>query len=69
MNLVRTALNFGYPDKVRLVFDHGFASVHIELGGIAHYLFSLSDLNLPMGKILEQMLTPVLEGAATKETP
>jgi hypothetical protein len=69
MNLVRTALNFGYPDKIRLVFDHGFASVHIELGGIAHYLFSLSDLNLPMGKMLDQMLSPVLEGPATKETP
>jgi hypothetical protein len=69
MNLVRTALNFGYPDKVRLVFDHGFASVHIELGGIAHYLFTLSDLNLPMGKILDQMLSPVLEGPGTKEKP
>jgi hypothetical protein len=70
INRIRLALNFGYPDKVRLVFDHGFASAHIEVGGLAHYLFRLSDLNgLPMGPILDKMLGPVLEGPATKEKP
>jgi hypothetical protein len=70
INRIRLALNFGYPDKVRLIFDHGFASAHIELGGIAHYLFSLSDLNgLPMGPILDKMLGPVRAEPDTKETP
>ena len=33
MNRIRTALTIGYPDRLRLVFDHGFASARLELGG------------------------------------
>ena len=35
MNRIRSALAWGYPKSLRLVFDHGFASAHLELGGLA----------------------------------
>jgi translocation and assembly module TamB len=63
MNRVRWGLNFGYPDHLRLVFDHGFASVHLELGGLAR-LISIGDMKgIPMGPIIDNMLAP------TKDTP
>jgi translocation and assembly module TamB len=63
MNRVRWGLNFGYPDNLRLVFDHGFASVHLELGGLAR-LISIGDMKgIPMGPIIDHVLTP------TKDTP
>jgi translocation and assembly module TamB len=63
MNRVRWGLNFGYPDNLRLVFDHGFASVHLELGGLAR-LISIGDMRgIPMGPIIDNMLAP------TKDTP
>ncbi len=68
MNRVRTALGFGYPDSLRLVFDHGFASAHLELGGLAR-LVSIGELRgIPMGPIVDKVLAPVLEGRDTKET-
>ncbi len=69
INRIRTALYFGYPDSLRLVFDHGFASAHLELGGLAR-LVSIGDLRgMPMGPIVDKMLAPVLDGPHTKETP
>lgn len=69
MNRIRGALRFGYPDSVRLVFDHGFVSAHVELGGLAR-LISIGELRgIPMGPIFDKMLAPVLEGLDTKETP
>jgi translocation and assembly module TamB len=69
INRIRTALNFGYPDSLRLIFDHGFASAHLELGGLAR-LVSIGDLRgIPMGPIVDKMLAPVLDGPYTKETP
>jgi translocation and assembly module TamB len=66
MNRIRTALHFGYPDNLRLVFDHGFASAHLELGGLAR-LVSISELRgIPMGPIVDKMLAPVLDGPGTK---
>jgi hypothetical protein len=43
MNRICSALSFGYPDSMRLWFDHGFASVHLELGGLARWV-SISEL-------------------------
>jgi hypothetical protein len=58
MNRIRTALLFGYPDRLRLVFDHGFASAKLELGGLAK-LVSISELRgIPMGPIIDKFLTP-----------
>lgn len=69
MNRIRTALAFGYPDSLRLVFDHGFASAHLELGGLAR-LVSIGELRgIPMGPIVDKMLAPLLDGTYTKETP
>jgi translocation and assembly module TamB len=69
MNRVRWALSFGYPDNLRLTFDHGFASAHLELGGLAR-LISISDIRgIPMGPIIDKMLAPVLDGPDAKETP
>jgi hypothetical protein len=69
MNRIRTALSLGYPESMRLVFDHGFVSAHLELGGLAR-LISIGDLRgIPMGPIVDKMLAPVLAGPDTKETP
>lgn len=67
MNRVRSLLAFGYPDSLRLVFDHGFASAHLQLGGIAR-LISIGELRgIPMGPIIDKMIAPLLEGPDTKE--
>jgi translocation and assembly module TamB len=69
MNRVRTALAFGYPDSLRLTFDHGFASAHLELGGLAR-LVSIGELRgIPMGPIVDKMLAPVLDGLDAKGSP
>ncbi len=69
MNRVRAALAFGYPDNLRIVFDHGFASAHLQLGGLAQ-LVSISELRgIPMGPIVDKMLAPALAGPDTKEMP
>jgi hypothetical protein len=67
MNRIRGALAFGYPDNLRLVFDHGFASAHLELGGLAR-LVSIGELRgIPMGPIVDRMLAPMLAGPGAKE--
>ncbi len=59
MNRVRSGLSLGYPDHVRLVFDHGFASAHIELGGLGS-LVSIGELRgLPMGPMIDRLLLPL----------
>jgi hypothetical protein len=69
MNRIRTALAFGYPDNLRLVFDHGFASAHLELGGLARFV-RIGDLRgIPMGPIIDKMVAPMLDGSDTKEAP
>ena len=69
MNRVRTASGFGYPDSLRLIFDHGFASAHLELGGLAR-LVSIGELRgIPMGPIVDKMLAPMLDGPDAKEAP
>ncbi|HEX4352105.1 MAG TPA: hypothetical protein VHZ95_04310, partial [Polyangiales bacterium] len=69
MNRIRSALKFGYPDSVRLVFDHGFASAHLELGGLAR-LVSIGELRgIPMGPIVDRMIAQMTSGPDAKETP
>jgi translocation and assembly module TamB len=69
MNRIRAALAFGYPDTLRLVFDHGFASARLELGGLAR-LIRIGELRgIPMGPIVDKMLAPVLSGPDRKEPP
>jgi hypothetical protein len=69
MNRIRSALNFGYPDSLRLVFDHGFASAHLELGGLAR-LVSIGELRgIPMGPIVDKMIAQMIGTADAKEMP
>jgi hypothetical protein len=66
-NRIRTALSLGYPERVRLVFERGFASLHVEMGGLAR-IVSLSDVTgIPMGPLAEKYLGPAL--ATEEATP
>jgi hypothetical protein len=66
-NRIRAALAFGYPDSLRLVFDHGFASAHLQLGGLAR-LVSIADLRgIPMGPIVDKLLARILSEPDTTE--
>ncbi len=60
-NQVRLGLKFGYPKQVRLGFIRGFASLAVELGGIAG-IVSISEISgVPIGPVLESYLAPILE--------
>ncbi len=56
MNRIRTALHFGYPERVRLAFKHGFASAGVSFGGLAS-LISIDDVRgIPIGPLLERVV-------------
>ncbi|WP_338867803.1 hypothetical protein [Myxococcus stipitatus] len=62
-NRVRYALRLGYPDHVRVSFNHGFGSLSITMGGLAR-LVSIDEIRgIPMGPIVDQLLKsmPALE--------
>ncbi|HTP51837.1 MAG TPA: hypothetical protein VMK42_14175 [Anaeromyxobacteraceae bacterium] len=55
-NRIRNALSFGYPDNVRVGFDHGFASMRVNLGGLAKFI-SIDELRgIPTGPLIDKML-------------
>ncbi|HWL86219.1 MAG TPA: hypothetical protein VNO21_10475, partial [Polyangiaceae bacterium] len=59
INRVRSALRFGYPDRLRVTFNHGFASVHVTFGGLAG-LASVGDIRgRPMGPLIDRFIGPV----------
>jgi hypothetical protein len=69
MNRVRSALTFGYPKHLRLLFDHGFASAKLDLGGLAS-LISLDEMRgIPMGPIIDKAFGPVLDAKETQAGP
>ncbi len=56
MNHIRTALNFGYPERVRIAFKHGFASAGVSFGGLAG-LVSVDDVRgIPIGPLMERVV-------------
>ncbi|MCL2776980.1 MAG: hypothetical protein FWD73_03175 [Polyangiaceae bacterium] len=58
VNKLRSAMRFGYPDKLRVSFNRGFASVHVTLGGLARFI-RISDLRgIPIGPVLDQFIPP-----------
>jgi hypothetical protein len=60
VNKLRSAMRFGYPDKLRVSFNHGFASVHVTLGGLARFI-RIGDLRgIPIGPILDQFIPPFI---------
>ena len=60
-NRIRTALSLGYPDRLRLVFDRGFASARIELGGLARLVTIDEIRGIPMGPLIDNLLSPMLD--------
>ena len=65
-NRIRTALSLGHPERVRLLFERGFASLHVEMGGLAS-IVSLSDVTgIPMGPLMEKYLGPALNDSEAK---
>lgn len=60
-NRVRLALKVGYPEQVRLHFSRGFASLSIDLGGIAGIVRIDEIRGIPIGPALAHWLAPFLE--------
>jgi len=55
-NRVRYALRLGYPEHVRVSFNHGFGSLRITMGGLAK-LVSIDEIRgIPMGPIVDQLI-------------
>lgn len=59
-NRVRLALKVGYPKQVRLHFSRGFASLAIELGGLAGVVRIDEIRGIPIGPVLGHFLAPLL---------
>ena len=58
-NRIRHALTLGYPERVRIGFDHGFANLHIAFGGFAK-LLTVGDLRgVPTGPLVDRLLAPL----------
>lgn len=60
-NRVRLALKVGYPEQVRLHFSRGFASLSIDLGGVAGLVRIDEIRGIPIGPALAHWLAPILE--------
>jgi hypothetical protein len=59
VNRIRKALALGYPDKVRLAFNHGFANVKVTFGGLAQ-LIRIDELRgIPTGPLIDKLLAPL----------
>jgi len=61
MNRARKALALGYPESVRLRFDHGFASLKITFAGLARVVKLDEIRGVPVGPLLERFVGPVLD--------
>ncbi|MCP3140331.1 translocation/assembly module TamB domain-containing protein [Pyxidicoccus xibeiensis] len=56
-NRVRYALSLGYPEHVRVSFNHGFGRLSIAMGGPAR-LLSIDEIRgIPMGPILDRVIS------------
>jgi translocation and assembly module TamB len=57
MNHIRTALSFGYPERVRIELKHGFASAGVSFGGLAG-LVRVDDVRgIPIGPLMERVVS------------
>jgi hypothetical protein len=66
MNRVRKALSLGYPDRARLLFDRGFASLLVEFGGLARLVRVDEVRGIPMGPIIDKYLGPLIRAEGEK---
>jgi hypothetical protein len=65
-NRVRTALELGYPERVRIVFERGFASYSITFGGLAKLVKVADVRGIPTGPLVDKYLGPLF---ALENTP
>ena len=64
-NRVRYALKVGYPENVRVSFNHGFGRLRITLGGLAR-LLSIDEIRgIPMGPIVDRVINSLSPPEAT----
>jgi hypothetical protein len=56
INRIRRGLSLGYPDRVRLSFNRGFASIKVTLGGLGR-LISIDEIRgIPIGPLIDRVL-------------
>ncbi|QRN95863.1 hypothetical protein JRI60_43610 [Archangium violaceum] len=64
-NRIRYALGVGYPEHVRLSFNHGFGRLSITMGGLAR-LLSIDEIRgIPMGPIVDRVINSLSPPEAT----
>ncbi|WP_164018551.1 hypothetical protein [Pyxidicoccus trucidator] len=64
-NRIRYALRLGYPEHVRVSFNHGFGRLRITMGGLAR-LISIDEIRgIPMGPIIDQVIHSLYPPEAT----
>jgi hypothetical protein len=56
INRIRHTLTLGYPDKVRVICDHGFASVKVTFGGLAQFVNVDELRGIPVGALIDRTL-------------
>ncbi|NBD11790.1 translocation/assembly module TamB domain-containing protein [Corallococcus silvisoli] len=64
-NRVRYALSLGYPEHVRVSFNHGFGSLRITLGGLAQLIRIDEIRGIPMGPIVDRLIQSMTPPEAT----
>ena len=60
INRVRSALELGYPNRVEVNFDRGFASMQVTFGGLARLVKVHEVHGIPTGPLVERYLGPLL---------
>jgi hypothetical protein len=64
-NRVRYALRVGYPENVRVSFNHGFGRLRITMGGLAR-LINIDEIRgIPMGPIVDRVINSLSPPEAT----
>ena len=64
-NRVRYALSVGYPEHVRVSFNHGFGRLRITMGGLARFLSIDEIRGIPMGPIFDRAIHSLSPPEAT----
>jgi translocation and assembly module TamB len=54
---IRTGLRFGYPERVRISFKHGFVNAGVTLGGFARFMRIDDVKGIPVGPLMERAMT------------
>ncbi|MBX3270618.1 MAG: hypothetical protein KF729_10170 [Sandaracinaceae bacterium] len=61
LNTLRTTLDFGYPERVRLGLSRGLMSMHVELGGPLGSLLQIGEIRgIALGPFMTRHVAPYL---------